>query len=560
MAVYCPVMETLRETLTVGDVLRMPVFESGTLVAGAAGLDNVVRWVHIVDLPEPKYEWAKGGELLLTSGVGLRDAPERQAALIPRLVQRRLAGMVLSVGNQLDRTPDAMRAAADQLAFPIIELPPEVPFVEITKSVLAQIVNRQYALRERSEDIHRKLTALVLEGGTLPALANALAGILKRSIAIESTSFEILAAAQFGQVDEARLRTISNGRTPPDLAQHLIEQGIYRRLLSERRSIHVPAMPDLDMTMERIVSPIIVDHQIIGYVWIIAGENQLTVLDELAIEHAATVAALIMYKERAVKDAAMLLRGDFFEQLLHYTDPPDSRFVERAHQLGFRLDCTYQVLVVEGYAVVGEGPSSLPGLVEHWLKGVHPCLVVTRGRRVVIILHGHRIASGDQIARDLVQVLSHPGEPLLVGVGRPIASLTDLRLSHNQAMEAVDVASALGQHEGVSRFDDLGVLHWLRHLPPDVLRENTYMNIIGALAHYDAEHGMELLQTLETYLDEPGVSDAAAKLYIHRNTLAYRLERIEKLLQVDLDAPEYRLNLHIAVKSYRINKNRYQLG
>jgi hypothetical protein len=363
--------------------------------------------------------------------------------------------MVLSVGLHLDHAPASMRTAADQLNFPIIELPPDVPFVEITRTVLTQIVNHQYALRERAEEIHRTLTTLVLEGSTLQGVADALAEILQRSITIETTSFEILAAARVGAEDAARKRTVAIGRTPPDLVQYLNELGIYERLLAERRPLRVPALPAMDMTMERIVAPIIVDGEIIGYVWIIAGENRLDALDELAIEHAATVAALIMHKERAVQYAAMSLRGDFFEQLLHYADPPDSRVVERAHQLGFRLDCAYQILIAVGDAGENQGLSPLPVQIEQRLESVHPALVIVRGRRVVIVLHGHRLMAGARVAQGIVDSLNHQAEPLLIGIGRPIDKITDLRLSYNQAT-AVDVARALGRRSGILHFDDPG--------------------------------------------------------------------------------------------------------
>jgi purine catabolism regulator len=534
----------------------MPAFEQAAVVAGAGGLDNVIRWVHIVDLPEAKYEWARGGELLLTSGVGLRNEPDRQAALIPNLARRGLAGLVLSIGTHLDHAPESMRAAADQLNFPIIELPPDVPFVEITRSVLTRIVNQQYALRERAEEIHRTLTSLVLEGSTLQGVADALAEILQRSITIETTSFEILAAARVGAEDAARKRAVANGRTPPDLVQYLVELGIYERLLAERRPIRLPALPAMDMTMERIVSPIIVDGEIIGYVWIIAGENHLDVLDELAIEHAATVAALIMHKERAVQYAAMSLRGDFFEQLLHYSNPPDSRFVERAHQLGFYLDSAYQILIAEGDASGNGSLSSLAVRIEQRLESIHPALVIGRGRRVVVVLYGHRLGDGEQIAQSLIDSFTRSPEPLLIGIGRPIGKVADLALSYNQATEAVDIARALGRRTGILHFDDLGLLYWLRHLPQEVIRENVYMQAVERLARYDVEHDTDLLQTLETYLETPSVGEAADLLFIHRNTLSYRLERIEKLIQADLNDPTQRLNLHAASKCYRLNSLR----
>jgi DNA-binding PucR family transcriptional regulator len=152
--------------------------------------------------------------------------------------------------------------------------------------------------------------------------------------------------------------------------------------------------------------------------------------------------------------------------------------------------------------------------------------------------------------------LSHPTEALLIGVGRPVENLVDLRESHDQATETLAVAHALGQQEGVLSFDDLGVLHWLRHLPPDVIRGNVYMAAVQQLAEYDTEHDTHFIQTLEVYLDAASVADAAANLYVHRNTLAYRLERIERLIHVDLSAPHHRLNLHVALKCFRLNNTK----
>ncbi len=542
--------------LTVREALQMPIFEQALLRAGAGGQTNVIRWVHIVDMPDATYEWAKGGELLLTAGFGLRGNTQRQHDIIPRLASRGLAGIVLSVGHYFERTPNVMCEAGDRLSFPIIELPSAVPFIEVTETIFSQIVNRQYMLLQRSEQIHRTLTELVLEGATLQDVAQTLAKILKRSITIESATFDVLATVQVGAVDKARMQSVAAGRTSPDVAARLIDFGIYKRLLHERRPLRVPAISELGMDMERIVAPIIVAHQIIGYVWIIAGERRLTDLDELALEHAATVAALLMYKERAVHEAEMTLRGDFFTQLLRTSVPPDSELVERAHQLDFRVDVAYQVLVMEGFAAVGEGTSSLPRRVENWLEDEHPALVVPRDTRVVIVLHSRRLPDGERIARQIASELSCPTESLLVGVGRPALNIGSLHTSYEQANEAADVAHQIGQREGVMLFDKLGVLHWLRHLPEHLFHDNVYVDAIQKLVKHDTAHRTKLLHTLEVYLDAGTVSTASAEiLHVHRNTLHYRLERIEELIGIDLKDANVRLNLHVALKSYRLNCN-----
>jgi purine catabolism regulator len=540
--------------LTVRKALQMSAFERAQLVAGAEGLDNIVRWVHIVDLPDAKYEWTKGGELLLTAGFGLKGRPERQRELIPKLALKGLAGVVLSTGHYLDEIPEPMRRAADELGFPLIELPPDVAFIDLTEAIFTHILDDQYALRQRSEQIHRVLTDLVLEGGTHQDLAQALAQILDRSITIESEAFDVLAAAKVGPVDEARTKSVAAGRTAPELSSALLDQGIYDRLLQERRPIRLAAMPELGMQMERIVAPIIVDRRIMGYVWIIAGGRELTKLDELAIDHAATISALIMLTERAVREAELAARGDLLEQLIDPDGPPDAALAERAHHVGFHLQRSCQVLMVAAHLPAGERPGSLPARVEAWLEAeAIPALVVPRDERVAVVLQGHRTPRGEAIASRMVDALSHPAEPIFVGVGRPAEDLESLPDSYNQAAEALAVAASLDEEPNVRSFDALGALHWLQNLPPETLRANRYLRDLFILVDYDLEHESELVATLEAYLAQGGVvMDAARALEVHRNTLSYRLERIEDLLNIDLKDALVRTNLHLALLALRL--------
>lgn len=541
--------------LTIREILALPLFAQARLVAGEAGLSNRVNWVHIVDIPDAHYEWDRPGVLLLTAGYGLVTQPERQAALVPDLVQKGFAGMVLSTGYYCDRAPDAIRDSAENHGFPLIETPPDLLFIEVTETILERIVNRQYSLLQQAGDIHNRLTQLALQAGDLQDLALTLARILERAITIEDPAFRILAAAQEGAVDEARQRSVAYGRTTPEVAQHLLERGIYARLLQQMGPLHIDPIPELGMTMERSVAPIIVAHEIYGYIWIIAGDRPLTALDELAIGHAATVAALILFKEQAVRRAEEALRGDFLGQLLQGKGI-SAGFAEQARRIGYRPDEPHQVLLIYGPAKGGGSSRSLQEDVERWLRqrDEQP-LLVWRDRTLVLILESAQTGRGEALAGDLAAELSHPACRLLVSVGRVQRAQTgSVARSFEEAEEALRVARALAQEEGVAPFSELGVLHWLYHLPPDVAEENTYLQHVRALAEYDAEREADLLRSLEVYLDCGGsLMEAAELLYVHRNTLLYRIDRIQELTGLDLRHPLQRMNLFVALKQYRLH-------
>lgn len=539
--------------LTVRQALQLPIFSSAILVAGRDGVDNEISWVHIVDIPDATYEWRRPNILLLTAGFGLRDDPERQAALIPKLIEEQFAGLVLSTGFYFDETPAGIRRAADENKFPVIETPRDLMFVDVTASILEQIVNENYALLRRSQRIHERLTTLVLQGGGFDELAETLAALLQRSITIEDTAFRVLATAQHGRVDSARERSVANGRTTPKLARHLLDAGIYDRLLQEMEPVHIPPMPDLDMNMERFVAPIIVEREIHGYIWIIAGAHPLTELDKLALDHGATVAALIFFKEQAVRKATEALRGDFLEQLLQ-NETKTAAFSEQAHRLNYRPERPHQVLLIHGLPLAGGDAYALYADVETQLhsRGVRP-LLAPRDDHLVAVIESDADAKGKEIAQTLVQDVAHPTYQLRIGVGRAIASAKTLRRSYEEAEEALRVGEAMQLEEPVIAFTDLGLLHWLYHLPPETIENNAYLQHIHTLAQYDRERNAELVKTLETFLDHgSAMVDAAQALYIHRNTLLHRLERIENLCQITLRDPLQQLNLHAAIKSYRL--------
>jgi purine catabolism regulator len=352
-------------------------------------------------------------------------------------------------------------------------------------------------------------------------------------------------------IDEARRQATLNGRTPPVTAQKLLDAGIYDRLLQEMGPIHVPPMSELDMTLERYVAPIIVDRVIYGYIWMIAGERPLTELDELTIRHGATVAALMMFKDQAVRKAEEALRGDFFEQLLQ-AGKRNTQFFEQARRLNYHLDKTHQILLIHGLSRAGGNGRFLLNNVEKWLKTqITPLLSVWHDDNLVIVLESHDPEVGVNLAQALSKEHNHPAQKLLIGVGESCEEA--IQASYAEAREAIHIAQLLGQDEGVVAFQELGVWHWLYHLPPEKRPTNTYIQHIHTLAAYDEKRRTELVKTLETYLDcGCSLVEAAQILYIHRNTLLHRIERIESLCHVNLRQPLDRLNLHLAVKGYRL--------
>jgi len=535
--------------LTIQAILSLPLFADAVLVAGHTGTDRPVRHVHVVDLPDPTFQWARGGELMLTTGYSLPHDSNTERHYIERLNELNLAGLVISVGHYMQHTPAALRQAADHCAFPVIELPSSVPFVDVTRELMGQIIDRQHTLNQRSNDIHRMLMDLVLDGRSLQEVADVIAEFLDRSITIENRAFEVLATTQVGQVDLARERSVARGQTSPELSRELIRQGIYQQLLVKRGPIYVSPKPEIGMHMERIVAPIIVANQITGYVWIIAGERRLNELDTRAIATASLVTALIMLRERTLRQKEEALRGDLLSHLLENPDPTNPELVELAHRSGFQMNLQYQVIALKAHDQVGE-PADLDGLQRRLESSIdRRKLVVRREKVIVIVLQTHHAPAGASTAHAIFELLDHPTQVVLLGVGSPATTMSEIRQSFESAMEVLEVMELDEVYSGVHSFDALGMALWLRHIPERLLHQNWFFRQVVVLHKRDDD----LYHTLFVYLGEDkNVGLTAQRLNIHRNTLAHRLRRIEELVGCSLDDAETCLNFYAALRAHRL--------
>ena len=118
------------------------------LVCGQESAQAHVRWVHSTELSDPT-PWLKGGELLLTTGIQL-NGPKSQRELVQRLADHEIAGLGFGTGFSHKHLPAALVAAARKRAFPLFEVPYELPFIAITERAFAHLLDERYEMLQRN--------------------------------------------------------------------------------------------------------------------------------------------------------------------------------------------------------------------------------------------------------------------------------------------------------------------------------------------------------------------------------------------------------------------------
>jgi len=143
--------------------------------------------------------------------------------------------------------------------------------------------------------------------------------------------------------------------------------------------------------------------------------------------------------------------------------------------------------------------------------------------------------------------LRMPEKKFTIGISSRMKDLNNLSTAYRRARAAVDMASALGKNR--VHFDEMGIYRLLALVPDKALLGEMGRNLLAPLLAYDEMHEGQFVETLENYLETEGSFRAMSdKMFIHRNTLMYRINKIKKLLGTDLATSEEKLQYQIACR------------
>jgi purine catabolism regulator len=470
--------------LTVQDIADLPDLDLA-VVAGSDGLRNDVSWLHVSELADPT-QFLEGGEFLLTTGLGVGELGTTQRAYVRRLAKHGLAGLGFGVGFGFAEVPAPLLEEANKLAFPVLSVPYEVPFVAITKAAVTHLASEQLEQLTRALAVHERLADAVLEGRGLQALLAILCNHLDCSLAL------------------------------------LDEHG---RVVAER---HARKRVPFDEALEL---PVVAGGQP-ATLKALRSEGEFGEYDLLVLHHGQTALAFELSRRRAVSAAELRLAGDLLEDL------EENRLDEREAgrrmaAFGLEADRDYAALL----AVPRNGLSSerlREEVAEELERQSVPYLSTARRDRAAFLVG----VSGERevlaLARRMIEA-----EPLArVSVGRP-ARGSALGRSLVEARAALDAANG-----DVASYRDLGSLELLLSLP-DAALEAYVDRVLGPAAQ-----NAWLVESLTALLDAGcRWSEAADKLGVHRHTLRYRMDRLREQTGRHPDQPDQRMELWLAVKA-----------
>lgn len=146
-------------------------------------------------------------------------------------------------------------------------------------------------------------------------------------------------------------------------------------------------------------------------------------------------------------------------------------------------------------------------------------------------------------------------EALFMSVGSVSHNIRSVYKSYHIAKKIIDLSKIEYMEKEIRTYSSLGMLSLLFHIEEPEVLDEYYNKTIKPLADYDAHNDSNLLEVLECYVKNNGsVQDTAEELFVHRNTINYKMKKIESLLQTDINRFDVRNELTLGIMVEKIRK------
>jgi sugar diacid utilization regulator len=550
-----PSAKGVGKMITVKEIFNLPQMENLVIRAGKEGLDRPIRWVHVID-HEDVGDFLEGGELLLACGQVWPEKESTVDQLLHSFLKKEIAGIIFATGRYLQECPKQVLDFGNKHGIPILEVPFEVSFVKVTRAIHEAILNKQYRSMLRTEPIPHELIEKMKTADTMTDICRIVSAHLGCYVIVTDPQNRVLVKmAPTGIKHISELTVIAKLRETVEM-QVYSELNESHVLFEPNQAIYLPSRKPPFV----LFVPIQVRSCTYYTLWFFDPYRPFNQTDEMIAEYVASLILDSILKEHEAKEELTKRRREFFQLLLN--KPADyAKTVENmAAEFDLSPDHRFILgLVRFGYSVNIDNKLSWRDACQQWIDetpGVSG-LCELYGQDVLTLLTFSEWRTYDQQLLNLY----HDKQGVLPGCA-PILMVSRLNpglLSIADAYKETKLLSLIVQAR-----NGLDPIYFAEHYRRELL-------LYGSLEQKKADHLRRLIlprelleesgqgslyETLKALaLNEYNREQTAKELHIHRNTLRYRINRIEQLLGESLSSRSIQFWIQVAFDLESIAQN-----
>lgn len=501
-----------QSSLAVKDILNRKHFEMTKVIAGSEGLTRQVKWVHVVEVPNIK-KLLNGNELILSTGVVWKDNDKQLLDFLQQLIDCGAAGLCIEIGTYTSSIPECVIELADHNRFPIILFMEEVQFVNITQDIHAQLINQHYQTIQDLEQYSLKLNQ--------------------------------------------KLLTIENSQEMLKLMHEYTGLQVIMKT-SDEKDLYVPELNDDPKRANRLQQlpydspfvakrPVNVMERHFGELFILSTEREINEFDLLILDRTTTALAQLFLRELYVEEKRRTEKNEWITRWIDGEYGEQEALVNLVYYEG-------RLKVYGGTVAICKLPHNTTNSDRTYLnlfirsifeqQGFHLITTDRHGYAVYILLNLRgdgawklRLSNGMERVFNTDFLKKHAFQIDRIAIGQYTDTLSKIGMCYQTAADTLKLQKKIQPERLCLYYEDLHMHRVISLFKTQDEFQNMISEYLHPVIEYDQKYNGKLLQTLKTYLACNGSKkETAERLFVVRQTLYYRIEKLQKLLGSDFMA------------------------
>jgi purine catabolism regulator len=516
--------------VTVHEALQLPCLAAGApeILTHRERAGQPIRWAHVGEVPSLA-SVLQGRELVLTTGSALGGEDRGLERFAAELAERDVAALVLELGSRFTSAPRALVESAERSGLMLVALHREISFVEVTEAINDELHARELGKARRVDRLRDSITKLLIDGHGAPDILDTLAREIENPVVLErddgSLLFHATYASSSGSVIEGWDRVKSN----------------------------LPGSPE-----DMVVSVPSAGQGPCALLHALAIDGPLCEFTLCALECAAGLLGVATRQSRQEQALAARERGNLLLELIE-SEPSETEINRRVSAMGFPprvphlLPCVFRAPEIADESIWAMAWDSvrreLATKAVPFLGGSTP-----RGSEILLVVGLAAPTQRDRQAETVAKLFAREVKRSIgsaagyLTVGGSSRSWTGVIESLREAIQAAEPPRRPERLWHDATRPDLDRLLWSLRDTRQI--QQFVERILSPLIEHDTDRNTKLLPTLEAYLYHGGhKTETARALFIERQSVYHRLEKIETLLDTSLEDESARLGLHLAVRA-----------
>ncbi|MCG8482904.1 MAG: PucR family transcriptional regulator ligand-binding domain-containing protein [Clostridia bacterium] len=505
------------------------------ILAGEKGLDREVKDIDIFEVPDGIY-WTEEGELSITTGFYYKDNPEDLMKVIDVQHEKKAAGMGIKLGRFINEIPKSVIDRANELDFPVLNIPVNIGYSDIIWTVVSLLLGENSYEDYMMSKFKKELYYTINEKYYLNNLVLLLNNYLNSDVyVIEKDQFNLI-------------KSLPSEKDYPLFKDLILENDLLKdkNVIVEKR----------DNKYFRIYK--IFHHGVIyGYFGIVSDDfdDQKASLEMKFLKEIYT--HIVIYILNYSKSILEYIKSadELFLKLIHGSyEGEETSLKEDAKLLGVDY---YQRRIIFSLVYKNKMTNNIKKEMANYLRRIFAnqikdLYLVEEIERIVLIMSLSNLSrdSVEKTAQDILDkiLLSYPHDRIKIGISKECSSLKYISSAYEESVFAEKIGDSFEDKE-IYLYDDYMVYHILTKLHNHPAVKKIYRNIIVKIRKEGGSSHDELIKTLKKLTENDfNISKTSEELYLHRNTLYKRINKIQKIIGYDFEQSDTKLILKMVSK------------